>query len=157
VLVTFSNQTPTCIFFFADIYVPTTPAYDADDFKAGKQHLVIINIFTDDQNINENAGPQFQEVPSFTTRVAVIRALKAEILLGYPFLPIFCYNWFCHVHITCICMEACCSCSLFWKRCINIVMVKQKPCILKKLPTQVGQITLKWLGGGSVCRLEQPT
>jgi hypothetical protein len=29
------QSTPTRIFFFTAIYVPTTPDYDADDFKVG--------------------------------------------------------------------------------------------------------------------------
>lgn len=59
--------------------VKITPAHDPNDFKFGKQYnLDFINIFTDDGNINENGGPQFEGMPRFTSRAAVIDALKAK-------------------------------------------------------------------------------
>ncbi|XP_044401811.1 valine--tRNA ligase, mitochondrial 1 isoform X1 [Triticum aestivum] len=59
--------------------VKITPAHDSKDFKVGKQHnLDFINIFTDDGNINENGGPQFEGMPRFTARAAVIDALKEK-------------------------------------------------------------------------------
>ncbi|XP_051192009.1 valine--tRNA ligase, mitochondrial 1 [Lolium perenne] len=59
--------------------VKITPAHDTEDFKAGKRHnLDFINIFTDDGNINENGGSQFEGMPRFTARAAVIDALKAK-------------------------------------------------------------------------------
>ena len=59
-----------------------TPAHDSKDFEVGKQHnLDFINIFTDDGNINENGGPQFEGMPRFTARAAVIDALKEKVLL----------------------------------------------------------------------------
>jgi valyl-tRNA synthetase len=58
-----------------------TPAHDTEDFKAGKRHnLDFINIFTDDGNINENGGSQFEGMPRFTARAAVIDALKAKVV-----------------------------------------------------------------------------
>lgn len=60
--------------------VKITPAHDSKDFKVGKQHnLDFINIFTDDGNINENGGPQFEGMPRFTARAAVIDALKEKV------------------------------------------------------------------------------
>ncbi|VAH05050.1 unnamed protein product [Triticum turgidum subsp. durum] len=59
--------------------VKITPAHDSKDFEVGKQHnLDFINIFTDDGNINENGGPQFEGMPRFTARAAVIDALKEK-------------------------------------------------------------------------------
>ncbi|XP_052134317.1 valine--tRNA ligase, mitochondrial 1-like [Oryza glaberrima] len=59
--------------------VKITPAHDLDDFNTGKRHkLEFINIFTDDGNINENGGPQFEGMPRFTARAAIIDALKAK-------------------------------------------------------------------------------
>ncbi|KAM3408927.1 hypothetical protein ACQJBY_001768 [Aegilops geniculata] len=59
--------------------VKITPAHDSKDFNVGKQHnLDFINIFTDDGNINENGGPQFEGMPRFTARAAVIDALKEK-------------------------------------------------------------------------------
>ncbi|XP_044971413.1 valine--tRNA ligase, mitochondrial 1-like [Hordeum vulgare subsp. vulgare] len=59
--------------------VKITPAHDSKDFKVGKQHnLDFINIFTDDGSINENGGPQFEGMPRFTARAAIIDALKEK-------------------------------------------------------------------------------
>ncbi|KAL6641285.1 hypothetical protein ACP70R_019466 [Stipagrostis hirtigluma subsp. patula] len=61
--------------------VKITPAHDLDDFEVGKRHnLEFINIFTDDGNINEMGGPQFEGMPRFRARTAIIDALKAKIL-----------------------------------------------------------------------------
>lgn len=59
-----------------------TPAHDPNDFEVGKRHsLEFINIFTDDGKINSNGGAQFEGMPRFTARVAVIEALKAKVVL----------------------------------------------------------------------------
>ncbi|KAG8045647.1 hypothetical protein GUJ93_ZPchr0008g13403 [Zizania palustris] len=59
--------------------VKITPAHDPNDFEVGKRHnLEFINIFTDDGKINSNGGAQFEGLPRFTARVAVIDALKAK-------------------------------------------------------------------------------
>ncbi|KAJ1294912.1 hypothetical protein BS78_01G182600 [Paspalum vaginatum] len=59
--------------------VKITPAHDPNDFKVGERHnLEFINIFTDDGNINEMGGPQFEGMPRFAARCAVIDALKQK-------------------------------------------------------------------------------
>ncbi|CAL5082726.1 unnamed protein product [Urochloa decumbens] len=59
--------------------VKITPAHDPNDFEVGKRHnLEFINIFTDDGKINSNGGAQFEGMPRFTARVAVIKALKEK-------------------------------------------------------------------------------
>ncbi|RCV12837.1 hypothetical protein SETIT_2G299800v2 [Setaria italica] len=60
--------------------VKITPAHDPNDFEVGKRHnLDFINIFTDDGKINSNGGAQFEGMPRFTARVAVIEALKKKL------------------------------------------------------------------------------
>ncbi|PHT35695.1 hypothetical protein CQW23_23395 [Capsicum baccatum] len=57
--------------------VKITPAHDPNDFEVGQRHkLEFINIFTDDGNINSNAGPDFEGMPRFKAPVAVTEALK---------------------------------------------------------------------------------
>ncbi|KAE8783792.1 Valyl-tRNA synthetase [Hordeum vulgare] len=59
--------------------VKITPAHDPNDFEVGKRHnLEFINIFTDDGKINSNGGAQFEGMPRFAARVAVIDALKEK-------------------------------------------------------------------------------
>lgn len=59
-----------------------TPAHDPNDFEVGKRHnLEFINIITDDGKINSNGGPEFEGMPRFKARVAVIEALKARVFL----------------------------------------------------------------------------
>uniref|UniRef100_A0A0E0CU02 valine--tRNA ligase n=1 Tax=Oryza meridionalis TaxID=40149 RepID=A0A0E0CU02_9ORYZ len=59
--------------------VKITPAHDPNDFEVGKRRsLEFINIFTDDGKINNYGGAQFEGMPRFTARVAVIEALKAK-------------------------------------------------------------------------------
>ncbi|KAM3341099.1 valine-tRNA ligase, mitochondrial 1 [Capsicum galapagoense] len=59
--------------------VKITPAHDPNDFEVGQRHqLEFINIFTDDGNINSNAGPDFEGMPRFKARVAVTEALKQK-------------------------------------------------------------------------------
>lgn len=58
-----------------------TPAHDPNDFEVGKRHnLDFINIFTDDGKVNSNGGADFEGVPRFKARVAVIEALQAKVL-----------------------------------------------------------------------------
>jgi len=55
--------------------VKVTPAHDPNDFACGKRNnLEIINIFTDDGNINENGG-RFANQPRFTARANIIAEL----------------------------------------------------------------------------------
>ncbi|KAL6905178.1 hypothetical protein ACP4OV_002779 [Aristida adscensionis] len=55
------------------------PAHDLNDFEVGERHnLEFTNIFTDDGNINEMGGPQFEGMPRFSARTAVIDALKEK-------------------------------------------------------------------------------
>nr|XP_033511466.1 valine--tRNA ligase, mitochondrial 1-like isoform X2 [Nicotiana tomentosiformis] len=59
--------------------VKITPAHDPNDFEVGQRHkLEFISIFTDDGNINSNAGPYFEGMPRFKARVAVTEALKEK-------------------------------------------------------------------------------
>ncbi|XP_074583201.1 valine--tRNA ligase, mitochondrial 1 [Curcuma longa] len=59
--------------------VKITPAHDPNDFEVGKRHnLAFINIFTDEGKINSNGGADFEGMPRFAARVAVIEALKAK-------------------------------------------------------------------------------
>lgn len=79
-----NQQALISYFYFAVVSIQITPAHDLDDFNTGKRHkLEFINIFTDDGNINENGGPQFEGMPRFTARAAIIDALKAKVLLDY--------------------------------------------------------------------------
>ncbi|KAK1302318.1 Valine--tRNA ligase [Acorus calamus] len=59
--------------------VKITPAHDPNDFDVGKRHcLEFINIFTDDGNINSNGGSNFEGMPRFKARLAVVEALKEK-------------------------------------------------------------------------------
>ncbi|XP_042471032.1 valine--tRNA ligase, mitochondrial 1-like isoform X2 [Zingiber officinale] len=59
--------------------VKITPAHDPNDFEVGKRHnLAFINIFTDEGKINSNGGADFEGMPRFAARVAVIEALKSK-------------------------------------------------------------------------------
>lgn len=59
--------------------VKITPAHDPNDFDVGKRHkLDFINIFTDDGKVNINGGQQFEGMPRFLARVAVLEALKSK-------------------------------------------------------------------------------
>lgn len=69
-----------------------TPAHDPNDFEVGKRHnLAFINIFTDEGKINSNGGADFEGLPRFVARVAIVEALKAKVLvhlLLYEFIII---------------------------------------------------------------------
>ncbi|MQL91943.1 hypothetical protein Taro_024571, partial [Colocasia esculenta] len=57
--------------------VKITPAHDPNDFEVGQRHkLNFINIFTDDGKINVNGGKEFEGMPRFQARKAIIEALK---------------------------------------------------------------------------------
>ncbi|XP_029118286.1 valine--tRNA ligase, mitochondrial 1 isoform X3 [Elaeis guineensis] len=59
--------------------VKITPAHDPNDFEVGKRHnLDFVNIFTDDGKVNSNGGAEFEGMPRFKARVAVIEALQAK-------------------------------------------------------------------------------
>ncbi|KAL6003256.1 Valine--tRNA ligase, mitochondrial 1 [Asimina triloba] len=59
--------------------VKITPAHDPNDFEVGKRHnLEFISIFTDGGKINANGGPEFEGMPRFNARVALIDALKRK-------------------------------------------------------------------------------
>ncbi|XP_042443553.1 valine--tRNA ligase, mitochondrial 1-like isoform X1 [Zingiber officinale] len=59
--------------------VKITPAHDPNDFEVGKRHnLAFVNIFTDEGKINSNGGADFEGLPRFAARVAVVEALKAK-------------------------------------------------------------------------------
>lgn len=66
-----------------------TPAHDPNDFEVGKRHnLAFINIFTDEGKINSNGGVDFDGMPRFAARVAVIEALKAKVLSEFSVVSI---------------------------------------------------------------------
>lgn len=59
-----------------------TPAHDPNDFEVGKRHNIdFINIFTDDGKINSNGGSEFEGMPRFEARAALIEALKNKVWL----------------------------------------------------------------------------
>ncbi|GMH26346.1 hypothetical protein Nepgr_028189 [Nepenthes gracilis] len=59
--------------------VKITPAHDPNDFEVGKRHkLEFINIFTDDGKINSNGGPEFEGMPRFKAREAIIKAMQEK-------------------------------------------------------------------------------
>lgn len=59
-----------------------TPAHDPNDFEVGKRHNIdFINIFTDDGKINSNGGSEFEGMPRFKARAALIEALKNKVWL----------------------------------------------------------------------------
>ncbi|OGT67219.1 MAG: valine--tRNA ligase [Gammaproteobacteria bacterium RIFCSPLOWO2_01_FULL_47_190] len=62
--------------------VKITPAHDFNDYEVGKRHnLPLINIFTIDAIINENAPVVYQGQDRFTARKKVIADLEAAELL----------------------------------------------------------------------------
>ncbi|KAF6143392.1 hypothetical protein GIB67_001336 [Kingdonia uniflora] len=59
--------------------VKITPAHDPNDFEVGKRYnLEFISILTNDGRINSNGGPEFEGMPRFEARVALIEALKKK-------------------------------------------------------------------------------
>ena len=70
--------------FFWCLFFQITPAHDPNDFEVGKRHnLEFINIFTDDGKINSNGGPEFEGMPRFKARVAVLEALQEKVVILY--------------------------------------------------------------------------
>ena len=89
-----SVQLPLCdreIPIIADEYVDPefgtgcvkiTPAHDFNDYEVGKRHnLEIINIFTDDALVNENAPETYQGMDRFEARASIVDQLEALGLL----------------------------------------------------------------------------
>jgi len=62
--------------------VKITPAHDFNDYEVGKRHeLPMINIFTIDAEINDNAPERYRGMDRFAARRAVLADLEAEGLL----------------------------------------------------------------------------
>lgn len=62
--------------------VKITPAHDFNDYEVGKRHdLEMINIFTVDAAINENAPQAYQGLDRFDARKQVVADLEAQGLL----------------------------------------------------------------------------
>ncbi len=62
--------------------VKITPAHDFNDYEVGKRHsLPMINIFTNDAKINDNAPQQFQTLDRYDARKKVIEQLQSQDLL----------------------------------------------------------------------------
>ena len=89
-----SVQLPLCdreIPIIADEYVDPefgtgcvkiTPAHDFNDYEVGKRHnLEIINIFTDDALVNENAPETYRGMDRFKARASIVDQLEALGLL----------------------------------------------------------------------------
>ena len=89
-----SVQLPLCdreIPIIADEYVDPefgtgcvkiTPAHDFNDYEVGKRHnLEIINIFTDDALVNENAPETYRGMDRFEARASIVDKLEALGLL----------------------------------------------------------------------------
>ena len=89
-----SVQLPLCdreIPIIADEYVDPefgtgcvkiTPAHDFNDYEVGKRHnLEIINIFTDDALVNENAPETYRGMDRFEARAIIVDQLEALGLL----------------------------------------------------------------------------
>ena len=91
--------------------VKVTPAHDPNDFETGKRHdLEMINIFTADAAINENAPQAYQGLDRYDARKKVIADLDAQGLLvkiedhamslghcqrtGVPVEPMLSDQWF---------------------------------------------------------------
>jgi valyl-tRNA synthetase len=62
--------------------VKITPAHDPNDFACGQRHkMELINIFTDDAKVNENAPEKYQGMDRYDCRDAVIADLEAAGLM----------------------------------------------------------------------------
>lgn len=62
--------------------VKITPAHDFNDYQVGKNHeLPLINIFTPDAKLNDNAPEQYQGMDRFDARKKIVKALEAKDLL----------------------------------------------------------------------------
>lgn len=59
--------------------VKITPAHDFNDFEVGKRHdLPLINIFTEDAHLNENAPEEYQGMERFAARKKILEELEAQ-------------------------------------------------------------------------------
>ena len=62
--------------------VKITPAHDFNDNEVGLRHdLAVINVFTPDAKINENASPEFRGLDRFDARARIIEKLSEQGLL----------------------------------------------------------------------------
>lgn len=62
--------------------VKITPAHDFNDYAMGQRHnLPMINIFTKDATLNENAPPQYQGLDRFVAREKILEDLRTANLL----------------------------------------------------------------------------
>ncbi|MEQ8659220.1 MAG: valine--tRNA ligase, partial [Gammaproteobacteria bacterium] len=62
--------------------VKITPAHDFNDYAIGQRHdLAVINIFTDDAAINDNAPARFRGLDRFEARKAVVAELEQAGLI----------------------------------------------------------------------------
>ena len=65
---------------YVSLLLQITPAHDPNDFDVGKRHnLEFINIFTEDGKINSKGGTEFEGMPRFRARAALIEALQAKV------------------------------------------------------------------------------
>ncbi len=62
--------------------VKITPAHDFNDYEVGKRHdLPMINIFTEDASINDNAPKKYQGLDRYAARKKIVSELKSLGLL----------------------------------------------------------------------------
>ncbi|MDH3633723.1 MAG: valine--tRNA ligase [Gammaproteobacteria bacterium] len=84
-------RTPRVIPIITDDYVDPefgtgcvkiTPAHDFNDYEVGQRHeMEVINLFTIDAIMNENAPPAYQGMDRFEAREQIVKDLDAEGLL----------------------------------------------------------------------------
>ena len=84
-------RTPRIIPILTDDYVDPefgtgcvkiTPAHDFNDYDVGQRHeMEVINLFTVDAIMNENAPPEYQGMDRFEAREQIVKDLDAEGLL----------------------------------------------------------------------------
>lgn len=59
-----------------------TPGHDPYDFEIGKRHqLPVVNIFTPEAKLNENAGPKYKGTDRYEAREAIVKELEETGLL----------------------------------------------------------------------------
>ncbi|MEM7565256.1 MAG: valine--tRNA ligase, partial [Pseudomonadota bacterium] len=83
--------TPRVIPIITDDYVDSefgtgcvkiTPAHDFNDYEVGQRHeMEVINLFTPDAIMNENAPPAYHGMDRFAARDKIVEDLKSEGLL----------------------------------------------------------------------------
>lgn len=62
--------------------VKITPAHDFNDYEMGKRHnLAMINIFTDDAKVNQQAPQKYQGLDRFEARKVLVEELQASEIL----------------------------------------------------------------------------